>query len=97
MDILPQIHKIIVSHPTYNKSGLRPYISITQSELDEAGAFYKKVNIKKNKATNNIQKIRNNIGPHFSDTQIAKTIPREKIDKRSSREKISWNEVILLW
>ncbi|ECH9260225.1 hypothetical protein AVA06_002632 [Salmonella enterica subsp. enterica] len=97
LDILPQMHKTIVSHPIYNKSGLKPYISITQSELDETGLFYKKVNIEKNKAINNIQKIRNNIGSHFSDAQIAKTIPCEKIDKRSSREKISWNEVILLW
>lgn len=57
MDILPQIHKIIVSHPRYNKSGLRPYISITQSELDEAGAFYKKVNIKKTKQQTTFKKL----------------------------------------
>lgn len=97
LDILPQMHKIIVSHPIYNKSGLRPYISITQSELDETGLFYKKVNVEKNKAINKIQKIRNNIGSHFSDAQIVKIIPRGKIDKRSSREKVSWDEVILLW
>ncbi|WP_233982329.1 hypothetical protein [Pectobacterium versatile] len=97
LDILPQMQKIIVSHPIYNKIGLRPYISITQSELDETGLFYKKVNIEKNKAINDIQKIRNNIGSHFSDAQIAKTISSGKIDKRSTREKVSWNEVILLW
>lgn len=97
LDILPQMHKTIVSHPIYNKNGLKPYLSITQSELDEAGLFYKNVNIEKNKAINNIPKIRKNIGSHFSDAQIAKTIPYEKIDKRSSREKTSWNEIILLW
>ncbi len=47
LDIVPQMHKTIVSHPIYNWSGLRPYISITQSKLDEAGLFYKKVNIEK--------------------------------------------------
>lgn len=56
LDILPQMHKTIVSHPIYNKNGLKPYLSITQSELDEAGLFYKNVNIEKNKAINNIQK-----------------------------------------
>lgn len=97
LDILPQMHKTIVSHPIYNKNGLKPYLSITQSELDEAGLFYKNVNIEKNKAINNIPKIRKKIESHFSDAQIAKTIPYEKIDKRSSREKTSWNEIILLW
>lgn len=56
LDILPQMQKIIASHPIYDKGGLRPYISITQSELDEAGIFYKKINIEKNKTANNIQK-----------------------------------------
>lgn len=85
LDILPQMHKTIVSHPIYNKNGLKPYLSITQSELDEAGLFYKNVSIEKNKAINNIPKIRKKIGSHFSDAQIAKTIPYEKIDKRSSK------------
>lgn len=97
LDILPQMHSTILNHPIYNKSGLRPQISITTSELDDTCRFYKKVNIEKNKTQNKIQKIRNNIGSHFSDAQISTIDSNRKTDKRSSREKISWDEVTLLW
>lgn len=86
LDILPQMQKIIASHPIYDKGGLRPYISITQSELDEAGIFYKKINIEKTKQQTTFKKTRNNTGSHFSDAQIARTISSKKMDKRSSRD-----------
>ncbi len=97
LDILPQMHKTIVNHPIYNKSGLRPRISITPSELEDTHRLYKKVNIEKSRAQNKIQKIRNSIGAHFSDVQISTNNNICKTNKRSSREKISWDEVTLLW
>lgn len=97
IDILPKMHSTIISHPIYNKSGLKPYISISQRELDETGRLYKNLNIEKNKTIKRIQKIRNNIGSHFSDAQINFKKEITKSDKRSSREKISWDEVTLLW
>ena len=97
IDIIPQMHSTIANTPVDNKKWLKSKISISQQELDEEGKLYKKVNIEKSKAIQRIQKIRNNIGSHFSDAQISYEQTPIKKDKRSSREKISWSEVINLW
>ncbi|WP_145585650.1 hypothetical protein [Yersinia rochesterensis] len=98
VDILPQLHSTVMKQPKYDKKGLRPYISLSQKEMYGACSLYKIFNSVKNNTLKDLQKIRNNIGAHFSDAQIHPIDELiKKNDKRSTREKITWDEISALW